>query len=74
MNFDFSKITDMAQPQLWSVKTIGVPSKKEIFFEKLSQRDGGATYANVHAVMLELIRNAKPEGGFETIEEMYLRG
>ena len=73
VNFDFSQITGMAQPQLWNVNTVLVPSKKRQILEKLSRREGGATYANVHAVMLEILCNELPSGTFETEDELYQR-
>lgn len=73
VNFDFSKITSMAQPQLWNISTHANQSKKDLFFERLSQKEGGASYANVKSVMLELMCEELPEGSFETEEEIYQR-
>ena len=50
-----------------------VQAKKDAFFEKLSEKEGGATYANVHSVMLELMTNELPDGSFETEDEIYQR-
>ena len=62
----------MPQPQLWNVDTVIDPRKKEMILSNLSHRKGGATFANVHANMLELFCKELPEG-FETEDILYKR-
>ena len=73
LNFDFSKITGLAEPQLWNVNTVINPSKKQQIIDNLSRREGGATFANVHATMLELLCKELPDGAFETEDLLYER-
>ena len=72
--FDFSNITNMERPQLWNINTMATQSVKDAFFEKLSQLEGGATYANVKAVNLEMMIAELPYGAFENKAMLYERG
>ena len=63
----------MERPQLWSPETIIVPEKKQRFYGLLAQKEGGATYANVKATWVQVMKAELPDGAFETKDDMYHR-
>ena len=66
LKFDFSRIMAMERPQLWNINTLTEQAKKDVFYEKLGKLEGGATYANVKEVMLNMMIDELPEGALET--------
>ena len=63
----------MERPQLWNIETMTTQATKDTFYEKLSQLEGGANYANVKAVFLEMMIALLPEGALETKAKIYQR-
>ena len=47
--------------------------RKDAFFARLAQAEGGATYANVKQIMLDLMIAELPDGSFETEDAIYAR-
>ena len=72
--FDFSAITAMEKPQLWSIETIQSEERKQEFYARLAQLPGGASGANVRKVWMDMVCEQLPHGAFETEDLMYKRG
>lgn len=73
LHFDFSRITDLEKPNLWCPLTLSVQAKRDAILEKVSQREGGANYKNVKAVMLETMIAELPDGALEPECDIYER-
>jgi len=63
----------MERPNTWCPETLIIPAKKANFYEKLAQREGGATHANIKDTFAEVMRAELPDGALETKDDIYHR-